>query len=157
MAKCKGLTKLPYRRVISSIEELLKYSGLDVGQGWKLPCQHLGDFNFEFSTRRKIWVPSQKFEIKNNLCEKGDEITRFDGTVARYANRTIKMKRNKQKSPDLELPITNANLKYCVKCEDSDPEPDQQSSVRLLWPVGDTQFEPATGGSHTTLESSVQR
>ncbi len=30
---------------------------------------------------QKYGIPSQKFVKKNVLCEKGDEITRFDGTV----------------------------------------------------------------------------
>ena len=34
---------------------------------------------YEFPTRKKIWVPSHNFVKKNVLCEKGDEITRFDG------------------------------------------------------------------------------
>jgi hypothetical protein len=34
---------------------------------------------YEFTTRKKYGVPSQNFVKKNALCEKGDEITRFDG------------------------------------------------------------------------------
>jgi hypothetical protein len=30
---------------------------------------------------KKYGVPSQNFVNKNVLCEKGDEITRFDGTT----------------------------------------------------------------------------
>jgi hypothetical protein len=30
---------------------------------------------------KKYGVPSQNFVKKNVLCEKGDEITRFDGTA----------------------------------------------------------------------------
>ncbi len=36
---------------------------------------------YEFTTRKKYGVPSQNFVKKNDLCEKGDEITRFDGTA----------------------------------------------------------------------------
>ncbi len=36
---------------------------------------------YEFTTRKKIWDTFTKFCEKNVLCEKGDEITRFDGTV----------------------------------------------------------------------------
>ena len=35
---------------------------------------------YEFSTKKKYGVPSHNFVKKNVLCEKGDEITRFDGT-----------------------------------------------------------------------------
>jgi hypothetical protein len=35
---------------------------------------------YEFTTRKKYGVPSRNFVKKNVLCEKGDEITRFDGT-----------------------------------------------------------------------------
>jgi hypothetical protein len=38
-------------------------------------------FFSEFSTRKKYGVPSHNFVKKNVLCEKGDEITRFDGTT----------------------------------------------------------------------------
>jgi hypothetical protein len=34
----------------------------------------------EFPTRKKIWVTFTECCEKNVLCEKGDEITRFDGT-----------------------------------------------------------------------------
>jgi hypothetical protein len=37
-------------------------------------------FYNEFTTRKKIWDTFTKFHEKNVLCEKGDEITRFDGT-----------------------------------------------------------------------------
>ncbi len=38
-------------------------------------------FFYEFPTRKKKYrVPSHNFVEKNVLCEKGDEITRFDGT-----------------------------------------------------------------------------
>jgi hypothetical protein len=33
-----------------------------------------------FLPEKKYWVPSHNFVKKNVLCEKGDEITRFDGT-----------------------------------------------------------------------------
>ncbi len=36
-------------------------------------------FFYEFPTRKKYGVPSGNFVKKNVLCEKGDEITRFDG------------------------------------------------------------------------------
>jgi hypothetical protein len=36
-------------------------------------------FFYEFTTRKKIWGTFTKFCAKNVLCEKGDEITRFDG------------------------------------------------------------------------------
>jgi hypothetical protein len=37
---------------------------------------------YEFTTRKKIWGTFTKFcDKKNVLCEKGDEITRFDGTL----------------------------------------------------------------------------
>ncbi len=35
---------------------------------------------YEFTARKKIWGTITKFSEKNVLCEKGDEITRFDGT-----------------------------------------------------------------------------
>jgi len=36
---------------------------------------------YEFPTRKKYGVPSHNFVRKKNvLCEKGDEITRFDGS-----------------------------------------------------------------------------
>jgi hypothetical protein len=35
---------------------------------------------YEFPIRKKYGVPSNNFVKKNVLCEKGDEITRFDGT-----------------------------------------------------------------------------
>ncbi len=35
---------------------------------------------YEFTTKQKYGVPSRNFLKKNVLCEKGDEITRFDGT-----------------------------------------------------------------------------
>jgi hypothetical protein len=35
----------------------------------------------EFTARKKYRVPSWNFVGKNVLCEKGDEITRFDGTL----------------------------------------------------------------------------
>jgi len=34
-----------------------------------------------FLPEKKYGVPSHNFVKKNVLCEKGDEITRFDGTV----------------------------------------------------------------------------
>ena len=34
---------------------------------------------YEFTARKKIWGTFTKFCEKNVLCEKGDEITRFDG------------------------------------------------------------------------------
>ncbi len=37
----------------------------------------------EFTTRKKYGIPSRNFMKKNVLCEKGDEITRFDGTYVR--------------------------------------------------------------------------
>jgi hypothetical protein len=37
-------------------------------------------FFYEFPTRKKYGVPSHNFVKKNVLCEKGVEITRFDGT-----------------------------------------------------------------------------
>ncbi len=36
---------------------------------------------YEFTTRKKYGVPSHNFVKKNVLCEKGDEITRFDGSL----------------------------------------------------------------------------
>jgi hypothetical protein len=36
---------------------------------------------YEFPIRKKYGVPSHNFVKKNVLCEKGDEITRFDGTT----------------------------------------------------------------------------
>ncbi len=36
---------------------------------------------YEFPTRKKYGAPSHNFVKKNVLCEKGDEITRFDGTA----------------------------------------------------------------------------
>jgi hypothetical protein len=37
------------------------------------------NFFYEFPIRKKYGVPSHNFVKKNVLCEKGDEITRFDG------------------------------------------------------------------------------
>jgi hypothetical protein len=42
----------------------------------------LKQFFYEFPTRKKYGVPSHNFVKKNVLCEKGDEITRFDGTLS---------------------------------------------------------------------------
>jgi hypothetical protein len=40
-----------------------------------------------FLPEKKYGVPSHNFVKKNVLCEKGDEITRFDGTVSVFALR----------------------------------------------------------------------
>jgi hypothetical protein len=37
-------------------------------------------FFYEFTNRKKYGVPSKNVVQKNVLCEKGDEITHFDGT-----------------------------------------------------------------------------
>jgi hypothetical protein len=37
-----------------------------------------------FLPEKKYGVPSHNFVKKNVLCEKGDEITRFDGTFCTY-------------------------------------------------------------------------
>jgi hypothetical protein len=39
---------------------------------------------YEFPIRKKIWGTFTYFVKKNVLCEKGDEITRFDGTYAAF-------------------------------------------------------------------------
>ncbi len=39
------------------------------------------NFFLNFLPEKKYGVPSQNFVKKNVLCEKGDEITRFDVTV----------------------------------------------------------------------------
>ncbi len=39
----------------------------------------LSNFFMNFLPEKKYGVPSQNFVKKNVLCEKGDEITRFDG------------------------------------------------------------------------------
>ena len=43
-----------------------------------------------FLPEKKYWVPSHNFLKKNVLCEKGDEITRFDGSyhISLYSNET---------------------------------------------------------------------
>jgi hypothetical protein len=38
-------------------------------------------FFMNFLPEKKYGVPSHNFVKKNVLCEKGDEITRFDGSV----------------------------------------------------------------------------
>ena len=38
-------------------------------------------FYLNFLPRKTNGLPSQNLEKKNVLCEKGDEITRFDGSV----------------------------------------------------------------------------
>ncbi len=43
----------------------------------------------EFTTRKKFGIPSQNFVKKKVLCEKGDEITRFDGTPFTYITRPL--------------------------------------------------------------------
>jgi hypothetical protein len=75
------MTKLPAGRVISSFEELYKNCGSDVSQGQKWPCRHLNHSYLNFLPRKTNGVPSRNFVEKNVLCEKGDEITRFDGTA----------------------------------------------------------------------------
>ncbi len=42
---------------------------------------------YDFTTRKKYRVPSRKFVEKKVLCEKGDEITRFD--VSNHSNSQI--------------------------------------------------------------------
>jgi hypothetical protein len=37
-----------------------------------------------FLSEKKYGVPSHNFVKKNVLCEKGDEITRFDGITLRW-------------------------------------------------------------------------
>jgi hypothetical protein len=41
-----------------------------------------------FLSEKKYGVPSHNFVKKNVLCEKGDEITRFDGMQADYTHAT---------------------------------------------------------------------
>jgi hypothetical protein len=38
-------------------------------------------FLMNLLSEKKYGTPSRNFERKNVLCEKGDEITRFDGTI----------------------------------------------------------------------------
>jgi hypothetical protein len=38
-----------------------------------------------FLPEKKYRLPSHNFVKKNVLCEKGDEITRFDGTLGKWA------------------------------------------------------------------------
>ncbi len=66
------MTTLPDRRVISSPRCFKKKHGLDVEQSHKRPG-----------------VPSQNFEKKNVLYEKGDEITRFDGILQNIKNNYV--------------------------------------------------------------------
>jgi hypothetical protein len=65
----KWLTKLPSRRVISSPEEDLKNTGLNVSLGKKWPCQHLHHFFNEFTARKKYRVPSLNF-VEKKFCAK---------------------------------------------------------------------------------------
>ncbi len=58
-----------------------KNSGLGVSQGQKLPCQHQNNFYMNLLLENKYGLPSRNFVKKNVLCEKGDEITRFDGIL----------------------------------------------------------------------------
>ncbi len=76
----KGVTTLPDRRVISSPQRLKKKHGLNVEQSRKRPCQHLSHFFPNYLPEKKSWGTSKNFEKKNVLYEKGDEITRFDGS-----------------------------------------------------------------------------
>jgi hypothetical protein len=49
---------------------------------YRFAIANINHFFLEFSTRLKIWGTFTKFCEENNfLCEKGDEITRFDGGV----------------------------------------------------------------------------
>jgi hypothetical protein len=50
----KGVMTLPDRRVKSYPNITKKRLGLDVGKSQKWPCQHLGLFKIEFSTRKKL-------------------------------------------------------------------------------------------------------
>ncbi len=43
--------------------------------------QHLNHFFMNLLPEKKYGVPSHNFVKKNVLCEKGDEITRFDSTL----------------------------------------------------------------------------
>jgi hypothetical protein len=53
--------------------------------GQKRPCQHLGPDFRQLSTLKKQHVSLRIFGEKNVLYQKGDEITRFDGTeLIRY-------------------------------------------------------------------------
>ena len=52
--------------------------GLGDGIGQKKPCHHLGPFFSNFLPE-KILGYLKEFEKKIDLCEKYDEITRFDG------------------------------------------------------------------------------
>jgi hypothetical protein len=53
--------------------------GLGDGIGPKKPCHHLGPFKIKFSTGKNFGLSKRIFEKKIDLCEKCDEITRFDG------------------------------------------------------------------------------
>jgi hypothetical protein len=54
----------------------------DVGMGQKRPCQHLGPDFRQLSTLKKQHLSLRIFGEKNVLYQKGDEITRFDGTLS---------------------------------------------------------------------------
>jgi hypothetical protein len=45
-----------------------------------------------FLPEKKYWVPSHNFVKKNVLCEKGDEITRFDGTCQASMNKQFQFR-----------------------------------------------------------------
>jgi hypothetical protein len=51
-----------------------------------------------FLSEKKYGVPSHNFVKKNVLCEKGDEITRFDGTLYKPARRFLHCKSSKDKA-----------------------------------------------------------
>jgi hypothetical protein len=88
---------------------------------------------YEFTTKKKKYgVPSQNFVQKNVLCEKGDEITRFDGTLQRTNTENWKQifpeKELKDQSPNfhihmalsdlytptIDLPILHAAVNMCT-------------------------------------------
>ena len=46
-----------------------------------------------FLSEKKYGVPSHNFVKKNVLCEKGDEITRFDGTVYAFVSEILRKPR----------------------------------------------------------------
>jgi hypothetical protein len=74
------VTKLPNGRVISAPQQLYKKWGLDIRKGLKIFTNIKEPYFMTFLLDYKSGSFSQHFEKVIVLCQKGDEITQFDGT-----------------------------------------------------------------------------
>jgi hypothetical protein len=72
-----------------SPQQKFKKIGLGDVKGQKKPCHHQGPFFFLFPTGKYFGLPKRILEKKIEKCKKGDEITRFDGTVPNFTIRAI--------------------------------------------------------------------